>query len=88
MNGKCKNFCPLCFGLALGTVLGLSYMLLGWFSINGWGRELVGVLSSLYIGYASTILGGIIGGVWGFVEGLIGGTAFAYLYNLFTKKHD
>ncbi len=74
--------------LALG--LGIScaaYMLfLGWVAAFGWGADLVGVISSLYIGFAPTFLGGIIGAVWGFFDGAIGGAIIALVYNLFAKK--
>jgi len=42
-------------------------------------------LSSLYIGYAPSFVGGIIGGIWGFFDGLIGGAILALLYNAFAK---
>jgi hypothetical protein len=47
---------------------------------------LVTVLSSLYIGYSPTFLGGIIGGIWAFVDGAIAGAIIAWVYNLVAKK--
>ncbi len=35
----------------------------------------------VYRGYAFTTLGSLIGLVWAFVDGLIGGAIFAWLYN-------
>jgi hypothetical protein len=44
------------------------------------------ILSRAYPGYAVTPLGSLIGLVWGFVDGLICGAIFAWLYNLFAPK--
>lgn len=38
-------------------------------------------LSHIYRGYEITLLGSFIGLVWGFLDGLIGGAIFAWLYN-------
>ena len=56
-------------------------MFLGWMGAIGWARPIVDVLASGYIGYAPSFFGGIIGGLWGFFDGLIGAAAFAWLYN-------
>jgi len=39
-------------------------------------------LGRVYRGYAVTPLGSLIGMIWAFVDGLIGGAIFAWLYNL------
>ena len=69
--------------LAFGLTWGIGVMLLGWVSGIGWGGRLVGVLSSVYVGYASTFLGGLIGGAWAFVDGFVAGLLLAFLYNVF-----
>ena len=69
--------------LAFGLTWGIGVMLLGWVSGIGWGGRLVDVLSSVYVGYASTFLGGLIGGAWAFVDGFIAGLLLAFLYNVF-----
>lgn len=61
-------------------------MVLGWISAFGWGTEMVNTLSSLYIGYNSGILGGLIGAVWGFADGALGGVVIALIYNAVTKE--
>ncbi len=38
-------------------------------------------LSTVYIGYSVSWSGAVIGTVWGFIDGLIGGAVFAWLYN-------
>ena len=52
----------------------------------GWGKGIVEVMSSVYIGYSASFLGGIIGAVWGFADGLIGGAIFALIYNGIARK--
>jgi hypothetical protein len=72
--------------LTLGIVWGLGMLFLGWAAWFGWGDSVVSVFSSFYIGYKATFLGGIIGGIWGFVDGAIGGFLIAIFYNWLTKK--
>ena len=70
--------------LAAGMTWGVGMFLLGLTSTYfGWGTALTEMFSSFYIGYAPTLVGSIIGGVWGFVDGAIGGAVFAFLYNKF-----
>jgi len=74
------------FGIALGLVWGGATLSLGIVDIfttwgDGWGM----LMSSMYIGYAPTPLGSIIGGIWGFCDGGIGGVTIAWLYNKFAN---
>jgi hypothetical protein len=77
---KLKPF-PMAF--AIGMTWGLGILLLGWISGGGWGARLVEVLSSLYVGYSSTFVGGLIGGLWAFADGFIAGLIVAGFYNRF-----
>jgi hypothetical protein len=72
--------------VAIGVLWAIYVLFLGWIAAFGWGRELVRVLSSLYIGYSPTFVGGIIGGIWAFVDGAIAGAIIAWVYNLVAKK--
>ena len=73
-------------GLSLGIIWGLCAFLLGILSMTfNLGTKLVWVLSSMYIGYNSTIRGSLIGAAWGFVDAGIGGVLIAWLYNKFAK---
>jgi len=67
---------------ATGAVWGGGVLLLGWAAAFGWGAMLVEALASLYIGYGASFLGGIIGGLWAFVDGAIAGALIAAIYNL------
>lgn len=60
-----------------------SCYFLGWVGgLFHWGVDIVEVMSSLYIGFATTFLGGIIGALWGFVDGVICGILVAVFYNM------
>jgi len=52
----------------------------------GWCVKFVDVMSSIYIGLNSTLIGSIIGAVWGFFDGAVGGAMIAFFYNLALKK--
>lgn len=70
-------------GIACGTVWGLGSLFLGLFNVYGdWGGELLGILSSLYIGFDYTIKGSLIGLLWGLFHGFISGFLVASIYNL------
>ena len=69
-------------GTAIGLVWGLSIMVSTWILLlRGNSGEFISQLSDFYLGYSFTWVGSIIGFLWGFVDGLIGGAVFAWLYN-------
>ncbi|MGA8573609.1 MAG: bacteriophage holin [Desulfobaccales bacterium] len=72
--------------VAIGALWSFSVLLLGWMAAFGWGREIVTVLASLYLGYAPTFLGGIVGAIWAFIDGAIAGAIIAWVYNLVAQK--
>ncbi len=72
--------------IALGAAWAICVLFLGWVSIFGWGTKIVEMMASVYIGFASTLLGGIIGAGWAFVDGAIGGAIIAFVYNAVAKK--
>jgi len=75
------------FALACAILWGLSVLVLGllarWFGI---GLAWIDPISSLYRGFSVVYLGILIGTIWAFVDGLICGAIFAWLYNKLTKK--
>ena len=74
------------FGLACGIVWGVAMLILGLLNTFGnWGTGIERAMATLYIGYRSTILGSIIGGIWGFFDAGIGGAVLAWLYNKLQK---
>lgn len=75
------------FGMAFGASFGLGMLFLGIVSTYfNWGTAMVPFLSSVYIGYKSSLLGSLLGLVWGCIDGFIGGVLIAFFYNLFLGK--
>ncbi|OGN61670.1 MAG: hypothetical protein A3F40_03810 [Chlamydiae bacterium RIFCSPHIGHO2_12_FULL_27_8] len=74
------------FSLSFGIAFGIYMLFLGWVSAFGWGIRDVTIISNLYIGYGPTFIGGIIGAIWGFVDGAICGYLISTFYNYFFKK--
>jgi len=70
------------FALACGIAWGVAMFLLGIINIFcDWGSGIEEVMSTLYIGYRASILGSIIGGIWGFIDAGVAGLVIAWLYN-------
>jgi hypothetical protein len=70
------------FALAGGILCGLAVLLVTLVALlrGSPGDHLI-IISTIHPGYSVSYLGAIIGMVWGFVDGLIGGAVFAWLYN-------
>lgn len=76
---------------ALAPALGLTAAVYVFFAgitswLFGWGTSLVEVMSSLYIGYAASLPGAVIGAGWAFADGFIGGLLISWLYNKFQPQ--
>ena len=70
------------FGLTCGIIWGLTILIAtAWILISGAGGLTLGKLSKFYFGYSISWGGAFIGMLWGFVDGLIAGAIFAWLYN-------
>jgi len=71
------------FGVSLGIVSGL-FMLL--FSIAAWqwgfGTDMMHQYSSMLPGLDASVKGSLVGFCWGFLEGLIIGLIWAWIYNI------
>ena len=70
------------FALACGLMWGIGVFGLTWWIImfEGTTGE-VPFLGHLYRGFNISPLGSVIGLIWAFFDGLIGGAIFAWLYN-------
>lgn len=74
-------------GVAFGTVWGFVIMFGTWFlMMRGAPGELMSKLSTFYIGYSTSFVGGIIGFAYGFVTGFVGGFLIAWVYNIAQKS--
>ena len=78
------------FGLTCALIWGLGLFILTWWVIAFEGLEAAAeiktMVTRIYRGYAITPVGSVIGLVWAFFDGLIGGVVFAWLYNLIAGR--
>jgi hypothetical protein len=72
--------------IGLGISWAFCMLFVGWASIFGWGREFVEMMSSVYLGFTPTFLGGFTGAIWGFIDGAIVGAIIAVVYNVTAGK--
>ncbi len=72
------------FALTCGLIWGLGLLALTWWIIafEGATRDML-LIGHVYRGYNISPAGSIIGLLWGFADGFIGGAIFAWLYNAF-----
>ena len=75
------------FALTCGVLWGLGVFTLTWWIIafDGITREPT-VLGLVYRGFNISPAGSLIGFAWAFVDGLICGALFAWLYNTITDR--
>ncbi len=75
------------FALACALVWGLGLFALTWWVIAFEGATgNVPCVGLVYRGYNISPVGSLIGLVWGFFDGLIGGAIFAWLYNVLVRR--
>lgn len=75
------------FSLTSGLLWGIGLFFLTWWIIlfDGASQEIT-LIGRVYRGYSISTAGSFIGLLWGFVDGLIGGAIFAWLYNRIVSK--
>ena len=71
--------CGILWGL--GLFLATLWMIL----FDGASGEIT-FIGRVYRGYSISMTGSLFGLLWGFVDGLIGGAIFAWVYNLFVGR--
>jgi len=75
------------FALTCGIIWGLGLFLLTWWIIAFEGATGEATLIGLvYRGYSISPIGSFIGLIWAFIDGLIAGAIFAWLYNLIAAR--
>jgi len=85
MSGhKTSNRLSICaLAIAAGVTWGAGVLLLGFIAMQyELGKPFVDLLASVYLGFDATVSGIFIGAAWAFVDGVIGGLIFAFVYNL------
>jgi hypothetical protein len=74
------------FALTCAIVWGLGLPLATWWIMAFDGRSADPTwLGHIYRGYKLTMTGSLIGGAWAFLDALIGGAIFAWLYDFFAS---
>jgi len=74
------------FALTCAIFWSMMVFLLTWWLILREGPTGdVTLLGRIYPGYRITYLGSLVGLGWGFLDGLIGGAVFAWLYNFLAR---
>jgi len=91
---KCGYLSPKALAISLGLLWSAYVFLLGLFLTafpNArffWvSKEFLGILATLYPGYAATITGSFIGLFWGFICGVVGGAIIAWIHNYALEKY-
>jgi hypothetical protein len=75
------------FALTCGLVWGLGLFALTWWIIAFDGpTRAVPLIGQVYRGYNISPVGSLLGLLWGFIDALIGGAVFAWLYNLLARR--
>jgi hypothetical protein len=75
------------FSLTCGVIWGLGLPLLTWWimAFDGGSTDPTWI-GHIYRGYNMTFAGSLIGGVWAFFDGLVGGAIFAWLYDFIGER--
>ncbi len=75
------------FALTCGITWGFGLLLITWWIIAVGGATGESTfIGRVYLGYQISPLGSIIGFVWAFIDGLIAGAIFAWLYNRIASR--
>lgn len=76
-------------GFTWGVIWGLTILLMTAIylcSAKTYGKNLLMAIASVYPGYSTTPVGGLLGLCYGFVDGFACGWLTATLYNFFAKE--
>ena len=77
------------FALTCGLVWGFGLFLFTWWIIAFYGSTgEITLIGRLYRGYSISPLGSVVGLIWAFIDGCIGGAIFAWLYNLVSGRSE
>ena len=75
------------FALTVGLFWGFGLLFITWWIILFDGASgAVTLIGKVYRGYSISLVGSLIGFVWAFIDGIIGGAIFAWLYNFLSMR--
>lgn len=75
------------FAITCALVWGSGIFVMAWWIMAFDGRGVdPGILGHVYRGFSITPMGSLIGLAWAVADGFIGGSIFAWLYNLLVGK--
>lgn len=84
MNKQAMKLRKFAFGFALGLTWSAGVVIMA--IINAfcpdWGNDMIKLLGNVYLGYDESIKGMVLGALWAFGDGFIGGFFIALFYNL------
>ena len=75
------------FAVACAIIWGVGLPLLTWWTmaLDGPSTDPTWI-GRIYRGYNLTFVGSLYGAIWAFLDGLVGGALFAWLYNLIEER--
>lgn len=74
------------FALTCGILWAALLLLMALLTMKtGMGLSFVNLWSEIYLGYGPSLLGAVMGMVWGLLDGLVCGAIFAWLYNVLAR---
>lgn len=75
------------FALTCGLFWGIGLFLITWWVIlfEGSTGDLMAI-GHVYRGFNISPIGSLFGLIWGFIDGLVGGAIFAWIYNLIASR--
>jgi hypothetical protein len=75
------------FALSIGLLWGFGLLFITWWIIFFDGASgATTLIGKVYRGYSISFIGSIIGFIWAFIDGTIGGAIFAWLYNTISVR--
>ncbi|MFP4116341.1 MAG: bacteriophage holin [Candidatus Aenigmatarchaeota archaeon] len=77
---------PWALGAAAGIVFVICVVSLGIGANFDYGGQWVELLANVYLGFDTDVAGILIGSLWAFVDGVIGGALLATFYNFLSDR--
>lgn len=74
------------FAVAFGTMSAVYMLYMGWAAALGHRVGFVAAFSSHYPGFEGTLVGGLVGAGFGFVDGAMTGGVIALVYNAVVNR--